>query len=204
MGKYRFFLSHASWTFPVFFLIAFLVLTAGVRPFLFSSSAGSTSSSTFNVLSGLNSLLTRFVRGRNSHLSLNGVEETPPSPAAVTGAGSRVNGNSASINSPNKSGLDPNALFVNLNGKNVGFKHWHPMPVTPHADKLAGRSDMGGLWEWTSTVLEGHDGFKPMELYPGYTGKFMHCPRLRCSPFGPPSFASLLRRVPTVSSKPSC
>lgn len=29
---------------------------------------------------------------------------------------------------------------------------------------------MGGVWEWTSTVLEAHEGFKPMELYPGYTG----------------------------------
>ena len=29
---------------------------------------------------------------------------------------------------------------------------------------------MGGVWEWTSTVLDKHEGFKPMELYPGYTG----------------------------------
>jgi hypothetical protein len=27
--------------------------------------------------------------------------------------------------------------------------------------------------EWTSTVLERHEGFEPMDLYPGYTGKVM-------------------------------
>ena len=31
---------------------------------------------------------------------------------------------------------------------------------------------MGGVWEWTSSVLEKHEGFEPMDVYPGYTGKF--------------------------------
>lgn len=52
----------------------------------------------------------------------------------------------------------------------MGFKHWHPMPVTQNGGKLSGQSGMGGVWEWTSTVLERHDGFEPMQLYPGYTG----------------------------------
>lgn len=29
---------------------------------------------------------------------------------------------------------------------------------------------MGGVWEWTSTLLSAHDGFEEMKIYPGYTG----------------------------------
>ena len=49
--------------------------------------------------------------------------------------------------------------------------HWHPSPVTQNGNKLAGQGDMGGVWEWTSSELERHEGFSPMELYPAYTGK---------------------------------
>lgn len=52
----------------------------------------------------------------------------------------------------------------------MGFKHWHPVSVAEKGGKLCGQSDLGGVWEWTSTVLEKHEGFKPMELYPGYSG----------------------------------
>ena len=65
---------------------------------------------------------------------------------------------------------DPHALFTNLEGCNVGFKRYHTTPVTQNGNKLSGQAEMGGVWEWTSTVLEAHEGFKPMELYPGYTG----------------------------------
>lgn len=44
------------------------------------------------------------------------------------------------------------------------------MPVTQNGNKLSGQADMGGVWEWTSTVLDKHKGFEPMEAYPGYTG----------------------------------
>lgn len=64
----------------------------------------------------------------------------------------------------------PHQLFTNLEGCNVGFKHYHPTPVTQNGNKLSGQSGMGGVWEWTSTVLDKHKGFKPMDLYPGYTG----------------------------------
>ncbi|KAH0135800.1 hypothetical protein KCU67_g16237, partial [Aureobasidium melanogenum] len=50
--------------------------------------------------------------------------------------------------------------------------HWHPMPVSQHGNKLAGQSEMGGVWEWTSTVLDKHEGFEAMPLYPGYTADF--------------------------------
>lgn len=45
------------------------------------------------------------------------------------------------------------------------------MPVSQHGNKLAGQSEMGGVWEWTSTVLEKHESFEAMPLYPGYTGE---------------------------------
>ena len=85
------------------------------------------------------------------HLINNGVEETPPSPSLHNSESSQ-------------------RLFTNLGGANVGFKNWHPIAVTGNGNALAGQSGMGGLWEWTSSHLAKHDGFKPMPLYPGYTG----------------------------------
>jgi formylglycine-generating enzyme required for sulfatase activity len=79
------------------------------------------------------------------------VEETPPSRGSKNGASSQD-------------------LFANLEGANVGFKHWHPVAVTANGNKLAGQADMGGVWEWTSTTLAKYDGFEPMKLYPAYTG----------------------------------
>ena len=90
----------------------------------------------------------------------DGVEESPPSKSSLNGSSSAA------------AGLDPNDLFVNLSGANVGFKHWHPMPVTQNGGKLASQGDMGGLWEWTSSTLEKQNGFEPMQLYPAYSSKF--------------------------------
>jgi formylglycine-generating enzyme required for sulfatase activity len=70
--------------------------------------------------------------------------------------------------SPNRQ--NPRALFANLEGCNVGFQHFHPMPITQNGKKLSGRAEMGGVWEWTSSVLENYKEFVPSELYPGYTG----------------------------------
>lgn len=92
----------------------------------------------------------------NGHLSNDGVEETPPSKPYMNGS------------SGAHAKLSPNSLFVDLKNANVGFKNWHPLPVD--GAKLAGQSELGGVWEWTSTILEKHDGFQPMKLYPGYTG----------------------------------
>jgi L-histidine Nalpha-methyltransferase / hercynylcysteine S-oxide synthase len=92
-------------------------------------------------------------------LSNEGVEETPPQKGHLSGEG----GHGASLN--------PHALFVDLNEGNVAFKNWHPVPVTDK-DHLRGQGDAGGLWEWTSTPLAAHEGFKPMDLYPGYTADF--------------------------------
>ncbi|KAK8128249.1 hypothetical protein PG984_009357 [Apiospora sp. TS-2023a] len=92
----------------------------------------------------------------NGHLVNNGVEETPPSKGSnsVSGESSEMDG-----------------LFADLTDANVGFKHWHPVAVTAHGDRLAGQGQMGGVWEWTSSPLEKHEGFEPMALYPGYTEK---------------------------------
>ena len=69
--------------------------------------------------------------------------------------------------------LNPHDLFVDLEGCNVGFKNFHPTPVTQNGNKLYGQGNMGGVWEWTSSVLEKHDGFMAGELYPAYTGQSM-------------------------------
>ncbi len=94
-----------------------------------------------------------------SHLSNNGVEESPPSRAVLSSGG----------------GGGPSAqdddLFTDLDGANVGFQHWHPVAITADGARLRGQSEMGGVWEWTSSTLRKHQGFEPMALYPGYTGK---------------------------------
>lgn len=62
-------------------------------------------------------------------------------------------------------------LFVDLTESNVGFKNFHPVPVTSGWDLAGGIARMGGAWEWTSTVLEKWEGFEAMSEYPAYTGK---------------------------------
>ncbi|KAL8946901.1 MAG: hypothetical protein Q9222_006763 [Ikaeria aurantiellina] len=102
--------------------------------------------------------LAKKISAVNGHLSNDGVEETPPSARGL-------NGSSRAGTSP-----DPQSLFADLEGCNVGFAHFCPTPVTQLGNKLCGRGEMGGLWEWTSSALEEHEGFKAMDLYPGYTG----------------------------------
>ncbi|KAI1081723.1 C-type lectin protein [Whalleya microplaca] len=92
----------------------------------------------------------------NAHLLNDGVQETPPSNPSQL-----VDG-----------GPSSNELFIDLNGANIGFQHWHPVAVTPHGNRLAGQAQMGGVWEWTSSPLRKHEGFKPMTLYPKYTADF--------------------------------
>ena len=97
----------------------------------------------------------------NGHLSNDGVEETPPSSGSLPKAGSAA--------SPH---ANPTDLFIDLKGRNIGFKHWHPTPVTAEGSRLRGQSDAGGLWEWTSSSFAAHDGFEAMKLYPGYSADF--------------------------------
>lgn len=94
----------------------------------------------------------------NGHLVNNGVEETPP----ARGIGTQANGEPS----------ETDDLFVDLEGANIGFNHWHPVPITSRGNRLAGQSEMGGVWEWTSSHLTRHEGFEPMALYPAYTSDF--------------------------------
>lgn len=94
------------------------------------------------------------------------MEETPPS-----GCGRK------SFSGPEHS-PNPDKLFAQLEGCNVGFTHWHPVPASSIGDSLCGQSNMGGVWEWTSSVLERLEGFEPMDLYPAYTGKSFRLWRL--------------------------
>ncbi|KAL8907004.1 MAG: hypothetical protein Q9207_001690 [Kuettlingeria erythrocarpa] len=94
----------------------------------------------------------------NGHLSNDGVEETPPSALALKGS-------SGIERKP-----DPKGLFADLEGCNVGFSNFHPTPVTQLGNQLCGRGEMGGAWEWTSSTLEEHGGFRAMDSYRGYTG----------------------------------
>ncbi|KAL8933764.1 MAG: hypothetical protein Q9211_005596 [Gyalolechia sp. 1 TL-2023] len=103
-------------------------------------------------------VLARKVSAVNGHLSNDGVEETPPSSPSLNGS------------SGVRSDPDPEELFANLEGCNVGFSAFHPTPVAQFGNKLCGRGEMGGVWEWTSSTLEEHEGFVAMDSYPGYTG----------------------------------
>ncbi|KAG6331966.1 hypothetical protein ID866_7120 [Astraeus odoratus] len=57
-------------------------------------------------------------------------------------------------------------------GANVGFRNWHPIPATMGLEKNDGKGHNGGVWEWTSTVMDNHAGFVTSSLYPGYTSDF--------------------------------
>ncbi len=98
----------------------------------------------------------------NSHLCNNGVEISPPATPPAP----------ASEADDTSSATSQDALFTDLDGANVGFRYWHPVPITSRGSTLAGQAEMGGVWEWTSTVLRPWDGFEAMPLYPGYTADF--------------------------------
>ncbi|EJF63190.1 hypothetical protein DICSQDRAFT_55495 [Dichomitus squalens LYAD-421 SS1] len=57
-------------------------------------------------------------------------------------------------------------------GANVGFRNWHPVPATTGGPADGGKGHNGGVWEWTSTVLDKYEGFVPSKLYPGYSTDF--------------------------------
>ncbi|KAJ5654243.1 Ergothioneine biosynthesis protein 1 [Penicillium lividum] len=80
------------------------------------------------------------------------------------------NGYSNGANATN--GMKASPVFRDLTDCNVGFKNWHPTPVTPNGDRLAGQGEFGGVWEWTSSPLLPDEGFEAMEIYPGYTSDF--------------------------------
>lgn len=103
------------------------------------------------------------------------MEISPPSDASQNGVSGNVD-------------LDPYHLFADLESCNVGFKNFHPMPVTQNGNKLSGQGEMGGVWEWTSSVLERVNGYEAGKLYPAYSSE---SPKI-----GPASLCStFLRRL---------
>lgn len=60
-------------------------------------------------------------------------------------------------------------------GGNFDFTSWDPLPVGSHrgtASRWGVHDLIGNGWEWTSTVFEGFDGFRPMATYPRYSADF--------------------------------
>ncbi|KAL4243417.1 DUF323-domain-containing protein [Abortiporus biennis] len=57
-------------------------------------------------------------------------------------------------------------------GANTGFRNWHPLPATAGQEKYEGRGCNGGVWEWTSTILDTHEGFEGTTIFPGYSSDF--------------------------------
>jgi formylglycine-generating enzyme required for sulfatase activity len=116
------------------------------------------------------------LQGGASNGASNGLkvtEQRAPQVAEANGASSN-GANGANGSSSNGVNMYSSSLFRDLRDSNIGFKHWHPLPVTPNGDKLAGQGDMGGVWEWTSSPLLPHEGFKAMEIYPGYTCELLY------------------------------
>lgn len=113
----------------------------------------------------------------NSHLVNDGVEETPPSNGTKNGTAivGETNGLDNIPQSERQHGKqpDPNSLFVDLTSEcNVGFQNWHPVAITGQGSSICGQAKMGGVWEWTSSNLEPHDGFEPMSMYPNFSQDF--------------------------------
>ncbi|TLD07946.1 hypothetical protein PspLS_12171 [Pyricularia sp. CBS 133598] len=68
---------------------------------------------------------------------------------------------------------DPEAIFTDLTGANVGLQNFHPLPITHRGGELCGLGDLGGAWEWTSSLFAPQPNFKPMGIYHGYSYDFM-------------------------------
>ncbi|PCH41710.1 hypothetical protein WOLCODRAFT_119486 [Wolfiporia cocos MD-104 SS10] len=57
-------------------------------------------------------------------------------------------------------------------GANAGFRNWHPLPATAGGEEDGGRGSNGGVWEWTATLLDTHEGFEGTTIFPGYSSDF--------------------------------
>jgi formylglycine-generating enzyme required for sulfatase activity len=57
-------------------------------------------------------------------------------------------------------------------GANVGFRNWHPIPATTGGEENDGCGSNGGVWEWTTTVFDGHEGLVPTNHFTGYSTDF--------------------------------
>ncbi|PTD07782.1 Ergothioneine biosynthesis protein 1 [Fusarium culmorum] len=69
-----------------------------------------------------------------------------------------------------QSHTDPRVIFVDLTETNSGFRNFNPTGIT-HKNYLCGLGDTRGAAEWTGSLFEPQHGFKPMDIYPGYSGE---------------------------------
>jgi formylglycine-generating enzyme required for sulfatase activity len=80
---------------------------------------------------------------------------------------------------------------------NFDFHHWDPIPVTGSSagDSAFGVSQLvGNGWEWTSTVFEPFQGFRPTAGYEGYSANFFDGEHYVMKGGSPRTAARLLRR----------
>lgn len=57
-------------------------------------------------------------------------------------------------------------------GANIGFRNWHCVPATTGLEAYDGKGSNGGVWEWTSTVFDTHEGLAPTNIFTGYSTDF--------------------------------
>ncbi|KAK7473011.1 hypothetical protein VKT23_001115 [Stygiomarasmius scandens] len=57
-------------------------------------------------------------------------------------------------------------------GANTGFRNWHCVSPTAGGQENDGRGSNGGVWEWTTTVFDTHEGLIPTNLFTGYSTDF--------------------------------
>jgi len=60
-------------------------------------------------------------------------------------------------------------------GANVGFRTLHPVPATTGGERDQGKGINGGVWEWTSTLMDSVEGYAASSIYPGYSADFFDC-----------------------------
>jgi len=86
----------------------------------------------------------------------------------------------------------PDASFGNFD-----FASWEPVPAgaRPAGASAWGVHDLAGNgWEWTSTVFEPFDGFRPMASYPEYSADFFDGQHFVMKGASPATDAALVRR----------
>ncbi|KAJ7497023.1 C-type lectin protein [Mycena latifolia] len=57
-------------------------------------------------------------------------------------------------------------------GANIGLRNWHPVPANAGMASEGGRGSNGGVWEWTTSLFDKHDGLVPTDLFVGYSTDF--------------------------------